>query len=261
MNEAELVFTEVLKCDRAALYLNRRKILAPGLSRRIASILKRRISGESVYYILGSAEFMGLAFKVDPRVLVPRPETELLVETACGMLSRGGNASPSVLDIGTGSGCIAVALAVNLPSAEITATDISESALCVARENAVLHHVQGRISFIHADLFPSQTTRTYDMILSNPPYIASGVIESLEPEVRGEPLNALDGGPDGLFFYRRIIAAAAGWLTERGLLAMEMGFDQAEAVKGIAEKSGSMRVSGILDDHTGKQRVIVMERA
>lgn len=260
MNEAELVFTEVLKCDRTALYLNRRKILAPDISRRIANVLKRRISGESVYYILGRAEFMGLEFKVDNRVLVPRPETELLVETALQMLSRCGRSCPSVLDIGTGSGCIAVALAVKLPSAGITATDISESALCVARENALFHHVHSRISFIHADLFPSQTPRTYDMILSNPPYIASGVIESLEPEVRGEPLSALDGGLDGLFFYRRIIAAAAGWLTERGLLAMEMGFDQAESVRDIAEQSGCMRVSNILDDHTGKQRVIVMER-
>ena len=255
MNEAELVLTDVLKCNRASLYLDRQKRLPPQAGRVLSGILKRRCAGESLYYILGKAEFMGLEFRVTADCLVPRPETELLVETVLSAASS--LAQPRILDIGTGSGCIAITLARLLPKAIITATDVSAAALDVARDNALRLSVQDRIHFVCSDIFPPPAPALYDCIVSNPPYIRTDDIKDLSPEVRSEPRVALDGGSDGLDLYRRIFAGAHAYLVPGGMVAMEVGFDQADAVRHIIVASKKYKVKQFVLDYNSIQRIVV----
>lgn len=261
MNEAEILFTEVLKCSRASLYLDRGALIGAQAGSRISSVLKRRAAGESLYYILGKTEFMGLEFRVTPDVLVPRPETELLVETAVSYASgaRSAAAHLNILDIGTGSGCIAISMARMLKTARITATDISRTALDVASTNACELGVEARIEFVRSDLFPPHNPQSalYDLIVSNPPYIRTGDIKGLSPEVRSEPAAALDGGADGLDFFRAIISNAYKYLAPMGALILELGFDQATAVRQMLEDSKKYRVKELIRDYNNIQRVIV----
>ena len=236
MLEAELLFTELFNCDRLSLYLDRRSAITKDKSTLISSVLKRRISGEPIQYILGKTEFMGLKFKVTPCVFIPRPETEVLVETAMRIVRQFAS-SPvrqlEILDIGTGSGCIAISLSKFLPNAIIDATDISAEALKIAQENADLNKVN--INFIQSNLFNTYNLQpnTYDLIISNPPYITATEIDNLQPEIQYEPPIALDGGKDGLEFYRKIISLSPYYLKKDGLLIMEMGFNQAGAIRNI----------------------------
>ncbi len=263
MNETELLFTEVLGCSRAELYLEKKKILSRQNSLRVSSVLKRRISGEPIQYILGKTEFMGLEFKVTPTVFIPRPDTEILVETAlryaADKVSGHKATGLNVLDIGTGSGCIAVSLAKYLSQVHISATDISPAALEIAGQNAKLNGVQERINFLNCDLFPfcKQRAIGYDLILSNPPYIKTDVIKTLEVEVLHEPSIALDGGDDGLDFYRRIIREALVYLKRGGLLILEIGFDQKEALEKILGISQIFEVKELVKDYNNIDRVIV----
>ncbi len=261
MNEVELAFCETLNCDRESLYLNKESFLDKDKSAELASVLERRAMGEPIQYILGKAEFMGLEFKVTPDVLIPRPETEVLVETALKMVSRWPVSRLKILDIGTGSGSIAVSLAKSLPLAEITAADISKKALAVARENALLNKV-GNIGFIQSDLFFSYelSTISYELIVFNPPYIPSAEISRLQPELRYEPRAALDGGKDGLDFYRRIIKDAADYLIRDGFLIMEIGYDQPEAVKNILLDSKKFEIIEFVKDYNNIKRVAVAKR-
>lgn len=254
MNETELVFTRALNCDRVSLHLDKARRLTPGESGSVASCLKRRIAGEPLAYILGSCEFMGLEFKTDPRALIPRPETELLVEAA--IRYAGGFAAPVIADIGTGSGAIAVSLAKFLPSAKIIAGDISEAALRLAEENASRNGVRGRVVFVRSDLFSGMRADACDMIVANPPYIVSSEIDGLSPEVRSEPRLALDGGPDGLHFYRRICAEASRYLRPGGYLLMEIGAGQRRPVEAIIGDSG-LRFVEVKEDYSAIERVIV----
>jgi len=260
MNEAELTFTEVLKCDRASLYLDRHRRLSPEACRVLSDILKRRVAGESLYYILGKAEFMGLEFRVTADCLVPRPETELLVETVLSAASMFSSARVNILDIGTGSGCIAITLARSLPQAAVTATDISPAALRVARDNASRLGVRDRINFVCADLFPFPPSAQYDYIVSNPPYVRSNDIDGLSVEVRSEPRIALDGGPDGLDLYRVIIAGAHQYLRSGGALAMEVGFDQADAVRQLISDSKKYKVKQVILDYNSIKRIVVAHK-
>jgi release factor glutamine methyltransferase len=263
MNEAELLFSEILNCDRASLYLNRKHILDKDKSVLISSVLKRRISGEPIQYILGKTEFMGFEFKVSPEVLIPRPETEILVETAVRYvtsLQSHNVTSLNILEIGTGSGCIAISLAKLLPHARITATDISRATLEVAGRNAELNKV--KINFIESDLFAHHnlTADYYDLILSNPPYIPTAELENLQPEVSSEPAIALDGGRDGLDFYRRIIGAAAPYLKKDALLIMEIGFGQEDAVENIFQRYGCFKIAEFIRDYNGIYRIAVARK-
>jgi release factor glutamine methyltransferase len=263
MNETELLFTEVLGCSRAELYLEKKRMLSRENFSRISGVLKRRISGEPIQYILGKTEFMGLEFKVTPTVLIPRPDTEILVETALryavDKVSSEKATGLQVLDIGTGSGCIAVSLAKYLPQAQISATDISPAALEIARQNSKLNGVEKRINFLNCDLFPSGKQRAmgYDLILSNPPYIKTDVIKTLELEVLHEPSIALDGGDDGLDFYRRIIQKAPVYLKPGGMLILEIGFDQKIALEKILRISQIFEVKELVKDYNNINRVIV----
>ncbi|MBU1727090.1 MAG: peptide chain release factor N(5)-glutamine methyltransferase [Candidatus Omnitrophica bacterium] len=254
MNEAELLFTRALNCDRLSLYADKALVLDKDSSFFISSVLKRRISGEPIQYILGNTEFMGLDFKVTPDVLIPRQETEVLVEA---VISWAGKAtSLNILDLGTGSGCIAISLAKFIPWANITAVDFSDNALAVAKENAQSNKVD--VDFKRSDLFEvfSLSPVTYDLIVSNPPYVASLEIERLQREVKYEPLVALDGGADGLDFYRRIINDSPSFLKDGGLLVVEMGFGQREAIERIFAESGNFEIIEVAKDYSGIERVI-----
>ena len=262
MNESGLLFTKILNCDYASLYLNQDLHLDRSKSSLIASVLKRRITGEPIEYILGETEFMGLKFKVNPDVFIPRPETEILVETAVSLVQSSETRVQGILDIGTGSGCIAVSLAKLLRNVEITATDISQEALKIAKYNGILNEVNHKIRFINSDLFNNYELRTmnYELILSNPPYISTLGFDNLQPEISYEPRIALDGGKDGLDFYRKIIGGSAYYLEQNGYLIMEMGFGQSNAVKNIFQKSRNFEIIEVVKDYQNIDRVIVTQR-
>lgn len=231
-------------------------------------LVRRRAAREPLQYILGRQEFMGLDFAVDDRVLVPRPETEHLVEAALAYLNEaalGRTASAAedamlAADLGTGSGAIAVALAVGVPGLRVWAIDISADAIAVATANAARHGVADRIVFAVGDLFaplPEKLIGRLTLVASNPPYIASRELPELQAEVRREPRLALDGGPDGLAFYRRIVAEAPRWLRAGGLLALEIGAGQGAAVAGMVADSGAYADWTVQRDYAGHDRVVL----
>ena len=258
MNEAELVLTHVLNCDRLSLYLNKDVALGKDKSTAVLGILKRRISGEPLQYILGKCEFMGIEFKVDKRVLIPRPETEILVESIIEELNLN-KISPKILDLGTGSGCIAVSLAKLIPKAIIWASDISGEVLKLASENSVLNKV--KVKFLQADLFssPELNGEKFDLIVSNPPYIQVSQLDCLAKEISFEPILALRAGIDGLDFYRKIISQAEVYLNNDGILAFEVGFDQAEDVYVMFLKE-KFRDLKIINDYNNIKRVVLAKK-
>jgi len=262
MNETELLFTDILNCNHLSLYLNKDIFLDRAKSFLVSGVLKRRIRGEPLQYILGKTEFMGLEFKVTPHVFIPRPETEILVEKTIEIGRSSELGVRSILDIGTGSGCIVVSLAKFLPNVNITAADISPKAIEIARCNALLNNVADKIKFIYSDLFTSYELRlmTYDIIVSNPPYISTAEIEALQPEVKYEPHMALDGGKDGLDFYRRIINKAPRYLRKDGFLIMEMGFNQKDAIKNIFQKTGYFEIIELIKDYNNIDRIIIAKK-
>ena len=259
MNEAELVLTHVLNCDRLSLYLNKDSGLDKDKSAAVSDILKRRISGEPLQYILGSCEFMGMEFIVDKRALIPRPETEILVESVIKELRLAAKLSPKILDLGTGSGCIAVAIAKLFPQSILWASDISAEALQLAAQNARLNNVD--VKFIHADLFSGleDTQEKFDLIISNPPYIKLSQLGNLAKEISFEPLQAIDAGIDGLDFYRRIINQAAVYLNNNGLLAFEVGINQAALVKAMVSRKNFSDIK-IINDYNNIQRVVIARK-
>ena len=263
MNEAELLFTDILSCSRQELLLNRNRVLDIHQCGLIGQALKRRACGEPVQYILGKTIFIGLEFKVNPSVFIPRPETEILVESVLNYYSPlACSESPvNILDIGTGSGCIAVSLAKLLRNVKITATDISAEALEVAKYNASLNKVN--INFLEGDLFRQYAkcaTTQYDIIVSNPPYIPTHEIALLQPEVQYEPRVALDGGKDGMDFYRRIIETSPDHLKKDGFLAMEIGFGQRPGIEAILQESRDFEIIGTVKDYNNIDRVIIASK-
>jgi release factor glutamine methyltransferase len=231
--EAEWMLCEALSLDRVGLYLNFDKPLSDAELASFRGMVARRGKREPLQYILGTQEFMGLEFHVTPAVLIPRHDTEVLVSEA----AQRGAAARTILDIGTGSGCVAVALAKALPQAEVSSVDISGEALEVARANAERNGVA--VHFFQGSLFEPFAGRRFDMVVSNPPYIPNCELATLQAEVRGfEPMGALDGGADGLDFYRRIVADAAAHLNPGGWLIFEVGAGQAPQVLGLLQSGG-----------------------
>lgn len=248
--EAQLLLAHVLQCTRMQLYTAFDKPLAEGELAGYRALIKRRLGGEPVAYLLGEHEFWGIPLHVDPSVLVPRPDTETVIEVARS--TRADRAAPCrVLDLCTGSGAIALALAKELPGAQVIATDVSAEAVAIARRNALRAGLGDRVEVRHGDLFAPVAGETFDLIASNPPYIATAVIETLSAEVKREPRLALDGGVDGLAFYDRICAEAPAYLGPGGALVVEHGFDQADAVRARFERAGFTGVALVHD--LGKQ--------
>ena len=260
-----MLFTDVLGCDRVSLYLNKRLPLGKDAGVKISRALRKRIQGDPLEYILGKAGFMGLEFKVTPDVLIPRPETEILVETVLNIIKtsdcRPQTAVPSlnILEIGTGSGCIAVSLAKYLKNAKITAVDISQKALDVAEENSRLNGVYRNIDFVRADLFDSPRIKNagYDIIVSNPPYVGTVEMPGLAPEVKCQPEIALYAGEEGLDIYRRLIPRAADYLKPGGFVCLEVGYSQMNRVKEILNAGKKFAVKKTVRDYNNIDRVII----
>lgn len=224
---------------------------------QVAALIQRRMSGESVARIIGEREFYGLAFGLNEATLEPRPDTELLVEMALGALPAGGH----LLDLGTGTGCIPIAILANQPDATAVAVDLSDLALRAAWDNALRHGVNGRLALLQSNWFEALAGQggeeRFDLIVSNPPYIASAVVETLAAEVRDfDPRLALDGGPDGLAPYRLIAAEADHWLKPSGRVLVEIGYDQGASVSALFLEAGFEAVS-VHRDLNGLDRVVL----
>lgn len=228
---AELLLAQVLGCRRIDLYVQFERVLSKEERAAYRGMVQRRVKREPVQYILGETEFMGLPFKVTSDVLIPRPDTEHLVDRVVGFLREEQLSAPSILDIGTGSGCIAISLAHLFPDAAVTAVDISETALAIAAENARNNDLE--ITLTAGDIFSlmPQFTNAFDVVVSNPPYISGKDWPELQPEVKEfEPRQALYGGEDGLEFYQRFVPAVKGLLKTGGAVFLETGYDQAKVV-------------------------------
>lgn len=257
--QAELLLAHVLQLPRLKLYLQfDRAIPEPQIS-SLRELVKRRGMREPLQHILGNAAFCGIELKVNRHVLVPRPETELLAERAATFLSALTTQPSTLLDLGTGSGCLAIQLAVQFPQVRGLAVDISPEALAVARENALACKVAERVEFLLGDLFaPLAVGSRFDLIVSNPPYIPSPEIATLQPEVRDfDPRAALDGGADGLDFYRRLAAEAATWLKPEGRLMVEFGDSQAPALGKLFAEHKWM-VEAVVPDYSRRERILVV---
>ena len=234
---AELLLGHSLKVDRVSLYTQLDRPLNKDELSAYRALIQRRIGGEPTQYLTGVKEFYGRRFHVDARVLIPRPETELLVEAVLKLLPK--DAPSRALDLCTGSGCIAVTLACERPQASVWATDLSADALAVAKTNAEALGALGRVTPLQGDLFAAVPPGTkFDVVVSNPPYVKAGELQSLQREVQREPKTALDGGADGLDLVRRIAAGAAPWLKAGGALALEIGDGQGDAVRDILMRAG-----------------------
>ncbi len=262
---AELLLSHVLGMPRMRLYLNFERPLEAREVEVLRELVVRRGKREPLQQITGSACFCGLDFAVNRHVLTPRPETELLAELAWKTLENVAGASgtnPTALDFGTGSGCLAITLAVKCPNATITAVDVSPAALEVACQNARQHGVYDRIRFIQSDGFSKlEPDSRFHLIVANPPYIPTVDMPGLQPEVRDyEPGIALDGGPDGLDFYRRLASEASRYLIPGSPLAMEFGDGQEEAIKAIL-LSQKWIVEPPARDYTGRPRIMVARKS
>lgn len=260
---AELLLMHAAGCDRAFLYAHPEQALTPEAAHEFFSLIERRAAGTPTQHLTGAQEFWGLEFEVTPDVLIPRPETEHVVEVALARIGESRrNAALEIADVGTGSGCIAVALAKELPNARVVASDISVAALEVARRNATKQGVAERMRFIESDLFGAIDSETkFDLIVSNPPYVALRDVESLAIEVREhEPSAALFAGEDGLEVYRPLIEQAESRAKLGGHLVLELGFGQFEAVSEMLDAArGWSRVSATMD-LAGIPRVLAATR-
>jgi release factor glutamine methyltransferase len=256
--DAELLARHVLGCDRATFVTRTRDPLPSAFDRLYATLVERRINREPMAYILGHREFWGLEFEVTPDVLIPRPETELIVEEALAAMPAR-DAVRRIVDVGTGSGCLAIVLAIEFSSAQVTATDVSEAALSVAHRNCHRHHVTGRVSLVAGHLLDG-VEHSADVIVSNPPYVPATEAANLQPEVADyEPAAALYAGVDGLGVIRQLLADAPPHLNDGGRLFVEFGLGQEAGIREEARRTG-WTVERIRRDLQSIPRVAVLRR-
>ena len=255
--DAEILIAEAAGVTRANLFAGSIE-LDDETQRRFDSLIRRRAAREPLAYIVGHKEFYSLEFEVTPAVLVPRPETETIVDLALKFAAERRNCR--LLDIGTGCGAIALAIASNAPGVRVVATDISRDALGIAHRNTIRLGLESRVRFVHADCWDtldgSEPLERFDIVVSNPPYVCDSEIARLEPEIRDfEPRVALGGGPDGLNFYRRIAAGLGDHLSDGGAVILEVGKGQAAAVAAMLQAAGCVDVS-VSNDLSGILRVV-----
>lgn len=249
--ECRLILCDLSGMTLGDFLIRQREQMPPDQHNAFCEIIDKRCRHIPLQHITGRAYFYGYEFKVSPDVLVPRPETELLVEEALKYLSDGE--TKQVLDLCTGSGCIACTLSLERQQLSVDASDISEAALRIAKENA--DRLYAKVRFIQSDLLDDIPT-LYDLIVSNPPYIRTKDIDALMPEVRDhDPVSALDGGEDGLVFYKRIAADAKQYLKPNGILMMEIGADQSEDVSDVLAKNGWTEIT-VIQDYNGLDRIV-----
>lgn len=263
---AEILLSHQLNTDRVNLYLNFDQPLTEKEISGYRSLIKRRLRHEPIQYITGSQEFWSLDFMVDPQVIIPRPESELLVEQAINRVGANfapQNQSPKILDLGTGSGALAISVAKEVPQARFWATDLSAAALSLARSNAEKHGVSERIQFMRGDLWDPiiNLDITFDIIISNPPYITSEEYNDLAPEVRDyEPRLALDGHEGGMYFIEKIIRGGLDYLSPGGWLIMEMSPDQTEKALVLVEQIKGYGEKTRIKDYSHTYRVIMAQK-
>ena len=255
--DTQLLLAHALGCTRTALYTRWDEEPAEPTRRRFKELVQQRLRGTPVAYLLGRKEFFSLEFEVGPAVLIPRPDTEWLV-TECLRLAKGADA-PRVLDVGTGSGCLAVAVAHAHKGAQVTAVDLSPEALAVASRNAARHGVAQRVRFLEGDLFaPLPAGERFDFVLSNPPYVPSGELPGLMADVRDhEPHLALDGGPDGFAVFDRLVAQAPAHLTPGGHLIVEIHAGLEGPARARIESRAGYELGKTVHDLAGRPRVLV----
>jgi release factor glutamine methyltransferase len=246
--EARILLAHALQLSRIQLVTQSERTLTAEEAQSVSTLFQRRIGGEPIAYIIGEREFFGLMLYTTPDVLIPRPETELLVELALDRLRAGG----TVLDMGTGSGAIAIALAHSRPDASVTALDVSEAALAIARRNASRHHAN--IRFLQSNWYDALASQRFDIIVANPPYIVADDTHLSQGDLRFEPVDALTDHADGLSALRTIIEGAPAHLVPGGFLLMEHGYDQALAVRDLLARHGFPQVQS-WHDLAGIERV------
>ncbi|MFC1807807.1 peptide chain release factor N(5)-glutamine methyltransferase [Candidatus Omnitrophota bacterium] len=260
---AEMMLTDILDCQRVDLYTEERTLSGEELA-RLENMISRRIGGEPLQYILGKTQFYGNDFLVEPGVLIPRPETELLVETVLNLMKRyeilDTRYEPSVLDLCAGSGNIAISLTKALTHCKIMGSDISKKAIEVAGKNAVRNMVEDRVSFVEADLFDLPADNKFDVIVSNPPYLTADMMKQLPKEVMAEPLTALYGDTDGLYFYSRIAQEAPSYLKSEGFVACEISPEISGPVKALFSDSPDFTDVQICKDYNDLDRVITAKK-
>ncbi len=255
--EAEVLLRHVLQHDRARFYASLQDTMGVEDLERVQELTRRRIAREPLAYITGHREFYGLDFLVSPGVLIPRQETEMLVEGALGFANNWQSEDISIADVGTGSGAIAVAIAANLPGARVFAIDCSAEALAIASRNCQRRRVPDRVTLLQGDLL-APLTQAVDLIVSNPPYIATDLLSRLAPEVQCEPQTALDGGEDGLEIIRRLFKQSTSKLKEGGQLIMEISPEQLISVKSIAQENFPQASITHINDLLGLPRCVIV---
>ncbi len=261
--DGELLLAHLLGMDRTHLYMNFDQPLTKEELVAFKSLVKRRGNREPLQYITERQEFWSMPFKVSPNVLIPRPETELLVEEAIKAIKATfpQDDSLNLLDIGTGSGALAAALAKEIKSASIIGVDISDEAIALARENIEFNDLSSSVTLLQGDLFKPVGEKRFHLIVSNPPYIPHHELKGLQPEVsQYEPLSALDGGEDGLDYYRELIPKAPEYLMPEGWLMVEHGMGQAEEIIALFEETGSFTKIENVNDLAGIDRVVIGKR-
>ncbi|HIJ49774.1 MAG TPA: peptide chain release factor N(5)-glutamine methyltransferase [Nitrospinae bacterium] len=252
--DSEIILAHTLNLSRTDLWTQGKRVLSESEVKNVKKFMERRLNREPISLIVGHQEFWSLDFIVDENVLTPRPETELLVETALNFIL---SPTAKILDLGTGSGALAVAMAKEISESKVSAIDIDPKALSIAKKNAERHGVANQIEFICADLRKCDWSGCFSMVLSNPPYIKSADIQKIMPEVRNyEPGKALDGGVTGLDFYQAIIPMAIDRLEENGFLILEIGHDQADEVTALLDNFSCYRNVEVIQDYSGYDRVV-----
>ena len=258
--DAEVLLAACLQIDRLHFFTHAEREVDAAAAQVFAGWIQRRIKGEPVSYIIGMKEFWSLPFRVTPSVLIPRPETEVLVEEALAVIPARPERACRVLDVGTGSGAIAIALATERKEIQVTATDLSREALAVAKDNADWNGVKDRIAFLQGDLFAA-VTGPFDLIVSNPPYISRSDFDLLPPGIRNyEPVWSLLAGADGTEVHRKLIDGGLAFLKSGGWLLMEMGEDQGANLRTYLNEQGGYDTVGIRNDYGGAERVIKARR-
>lgn len=273
--DCKILYCYMMDIPFSKIILEYQEVLQDRLCDKYFELIDRRSKGEPVQYIMGSQEFMGLEFIVNENVLIPRQDTETLVEDALGIINTGTLRGEDmdvkrkewdILDLCTGSGAIGVSLARIANKVNVTCSDISEGAIKVAKENAQKHGVAKSVKFEQGDLFKPFSKhfrkQKFDMIISNPPYIKSSVIPTLQKEVcEHEPLSALDGGESGLDFHERIVSGVGGHLRKGGVLLLEIGHDQGEAVSGLLSRNGDFTSIRVLKDLANRDRIVFAKKS
>lgn len=273
--DCKILYCYMMDIPFSKIILEYQEVLQDRLCDKYFELIDRRSKGEPVQYIMGSQEFMGLEFIVNENVLIPRQDTETLVEDALEIINTGTLRGEDmdvkrkewdILDLCTGSGAIGVSLARIANKVNVTCSDISEGAIKVAKENAQKHGVAKSVKFEQGDLFKPFSKhfrkQKFDMIISNPPYIKSSVISTLQKEVcEHEPLSALDGGESGLDFYERIVSGVGSHLRKSGVLLLEIGHDQGEAVSGLLSRNGEFTSIRVLKDLANRDRIVFAKKS